>query len=85
MNETQKMVLLVTAAVVAVMVMFPPYEVVNYNHVTIMAGYGFLLDLPSYVMEGGRQMPSSVNVKTLLAQILGAIVVGGLVFLATKR
>ena len=76
---------LATAVVVALMVIFPPYIVENYRGVTIMAGYGFLFDLPSYAKESGYSIPSSVNVKTLLVQIFGATVVGGLAFFATKR
>ena len=85
MNEMQRKILLATAGVVAVMVIFPPYLVENYRGVTTMAGYGFLFDLPSYTMQSGSSIPSSVNVKTLLVQIFGAVVVGGLVFLAAKR
>jgi hypothetical protein len=50
-----------------------------------MAWYGFLFDLPSYTMQSGSLIPASVNVKTLLVQIFGAVVVGGLAFLAAKR
>lgn len=50
-----------------------------------MAGYGFLFDLPSLTFETGSSIPAGVNVKTLLVQIFGAVVVGGLVFLAAKR
>jgi hypothetical protein len=85
MSETQKKILLATAAVVALMVIFPPYHVKNYTNVTIMAGYGFLFNLPAYAMESGREIPADVNVITLLAQIFGAVVVGGLGFIATKR
>ncbi len=85
MNETQRKILLATAGVVALMVIFPPYITENYKGVPIMAGYGFLFDLPSYVSQSGSSIPASVNVKTLLVQIFGAVVVGGLAFLATKR
>jgi hypothetical protein len=85
MNETQRKVLLTTAGVVALMIVFPPYIAENYRGVPVMAGYGFLFDLPSYVMQSGSSIPSSVNVKTLLMQIFGAVVVGGLAFFAAKR
>ncbi|MDD2914501.1 MAG: hypothetical protein PHP70_04210 [Gallionella sp.] len=85
MNETQRKILIATAGVVALMVIFPPYIVENYRAVTIMAGYGFLFDLPSYAMQSGSSIPASVNVKTLLVQIFGAVVVGGLAFLSAKR
>jgi len=85
MNETQRKILIATAGVVAMMVIFPPYIVENYRGVTIMAGYGFLFDLPSRILETGSSIPAVVNVKTLLVQIFGAAVVGGLTFLAAKR
>ena len=85
MNETQRKTLIATAVVVALMVIFPPYIVENYRGVTIMAGYGFFFDLPSYAIESSYSIPPSVNVKTLLVQIFGATVVGGLAFFATKR
>lgn len=85
MNETQRKILIATAAVVALMVISPPYIVENYRGVTIMAGYGFLFDLPSRTFEAGSSIPAVVNVKTLLVQIFGAVVVGGLAFLAAKR
>lgn len=85
MNDTQRKILLATATVVALMIIFPPYIVEDYGGVTVMAGYGFLFDLPSYTTRFGSSIPSSVNVKTLLVQIFGAVVVGALAFLSTKR
>lgn len=85
MNEAQRTILRVAAVAVALMVVFPPYIVENNNGVTIMAGYGFLFDLPSYITNFGRAIPSSVNVKTLVVQVVGAVVVCGLAFLATKQ
>lgn len=85
MNETQRRILLTTAGVVALMVIFPPYIAENYRGMPVLAGYGFLFDLPSYVMQSGSTIPSSVNVKTLFVQIFGAVFVGGLAFFAAKR
>lgn len=85
MNDTQRKILLATAAVVALMVIFPPYIVENYRGASVMAGYGFLFDLPSRTFESGSSIPAVVNVKTLLVQIFGAVVVGALAFLSAKR
>jgi len=89
MNGTQRKVLLAAAATVALMIIFPPYEVKVSNGLTLMAGYGFLFDLPEYVYQlfNGeiKSVPASVNVKTLLVQIFGAVVVGGLAFLACNK
>lgn len=77
MNEQQRKLLLTTAAVVALMVLFPPYEILNFRQVIVGSGYGFLFDLPAY---GG--MSASVAIKTLSAQIAGALIICGLVFVA---
>lgn len=75
MNKTQRKVLLIAAVVVALMVIFPPYVVKNYKQMTISAGYGFLFDLPAYIMQSGGQIPASVDIKTLLVQIIGVLIV----------
>lgn len=85
MNDSQKRVVHVTAIAVALMVLFPPYEVKNYMGVKIMAGYGFLFDLPAYSSPFGGMIPSSVDIKTLLVQILGVVTVGGLLFFTRKN
>lgn len=85
MNESQRKILIATAVVVAMMVIFPPYIVENFRGMLLMAGYGFLFDLPSYLVQSGSSIPSVVNVKTLLVQIFGTVVVGALAFLAAKR
>ena len=84
MNETQRKILIATAIAVALMVIFPPYIVENFRGILLMAGYGFLFDLPSHALQSGSSIPSVVNVKTLLVQIFGTVVVGGLAFFASK-
>ena len=90
MNDTQRKARLVTAIVVALMVIPPPYEVKNHSQMTIMSGYEFLFDLPAYVAVNDPlgilgQIPASVDIKTLLVQIFGVAIVGGLLFLANSR
>lgn len=82
MNALQRKVLVGTAVVVAAMVLFPPYQITNYQGATIRAGYAFLFDLPEYVSSMGGKIASSVNAETLLLQIFGAIVASVLIFLA---
>lgn len=86
MNQKQKTVLLCTAVVVGLMVLFPPYVVMKYKQVVIKSGYGFLFDLPPYVSATSTAViPATVNVATLLIQIFAVLVVGGLVYLALKK
>jgi hypothetical protein len=51
MNKQQKVVLLCTAVVIGLMVLFPPYVVKSYSHVVIKSGYGFIFDLPPYIID----------------------------------
>jgi hypothetical protein len=66
------------------MVLFPPYTIRSYTQVIIRSGYGFLFALPQYVFDGGT-IQASVNVWTLAAQIAGALIVGGLMYLAFRE
>ena len=83
MNKPQRKTLLATAAVIALMVMFPPYHVMSYNRVRIMSGYGFLFSLPEYATSSGA-IAANVNTATLLAQVMGALIVGGLIYVAVR-
>lgn len=88
MNQKQRVVLLCTAAAVVLMILYPPYVVMNYRQVVIKAGYGFLLDLPSYKPReviGRSSIPATVNVPTLGVQIFGVLIVGGVLFLVLKK
>jgi hypothetical protein len=126
MNKTQRKVLLVTAAVLALMIVFPPYIVKDNKQVTLKTGYGLLFNLPPYLaaprsttnlksyeksplltdqerremdaivglnnqsdtaemVTYGIVIPASVDAKTLLLQLLGAIIVCGFVFLANRK
>ncbi len=88
MNQKQKVVLLCTAALVVLMILYPPYVVMNSRQVVIKAGYGFLFDLPSYKPReviGRSSIPATVNVPTLGIQMFGVLIVGGLVFIVLKK
>ena len=55
------------------------------TNVVLKYGYGFLFALPSYTMDSMTELPSTVNVPTLLIQIFVVLVAGGLVYLAFKE
>ena len=77
MNENQKKLLIGTAALIALMMVYPPYIATSGygNHVTNTYGYALLLDLP---------YKATVNVATLLAQWLGALIVAAIAFFVLK-
>lgn len=83
MNLVQRRILVVAAFMVAVMVLFPPYQVVNYQGLSIMAGYGFLFNLPEY-FSAGSGIPSKVDSETLVMQIVGVVVTALLLYFAAR-
>ena len=88
MNTRQRLVLALTAAVVLLMVIFPPYVCRNDKKVVLAAGYGFLFSLPPYRYQwGGEQgpVPSTVNASQLSVQIAGFSIAGILVSVVRKE
>lgn len=83
MNRIQRGILFTTAGVIALMTLFPPYETI-FAGGRLNAGYAFLFNLPSSVAGYEGLFPANVDAKTLLMQIFTAVVVGLLLFQATK-
>ena len=79
MNHRQKVTLRVMAAVVALMTLFPPWQAIA-DHRVIATGYAFLFDLPAR----SSSLAANVAAMTLAAQIVGVLIVGGLIFLSFK-
>ncbi len=87
MNGRQRVILAAAGCVIALMVLFPPYVVLNYKHMAIDAGYGYLFSLPPHQYEfNGEQksVPATVNASQLAVQIGGTLVAVILLFLACK-
>lgn len=83
MNRTQRGILFATAFVIGFMTLFPPYETILAGQ-RISAGYAFLFNLPSAVIGYEGPLPANVDAKTLLIQIIAVVVIGLLLFQATK-
>jgi hypothetical protein len=83
MNRIQRIILGTTASVIALMTLFPPYEVILSGQ-RLSAGYTFLFNLPSSVSGYEGTLPANVDAKTLLVQIFATTIVGFLLLLATK-
>lgn len=60
---------------------FPPY-IIKYKGIIVDSGYGFIFALPT--MGRGR-VHSTVNISTLLVEILAILVVGGLIYFALSK
>lgn len=84
MTKQQRITLRILAAVIALMVLFPPYVrwAPTAKHYAMERGYGFIFDLPVSRFSEGSPRPSEVDVETLAAQVAGALIVGGLIFLS---
>lgn len=84
MNDKQRKTLITTAAIVAAMVLYPPYHLVTPDKLVLTSGYGYLFALPLH-REGSTLLPTVVDVATLLVQMLGAVTVCGLLVLAFRQ
>lgn len=85
MNNKQRLTLRIVAAVVALMVLFPPY-VVRLGSAKIVReqGYGFVFSLPIYSVGQSGNFPGQIDAEKLAAQIAGALIVGALIFVSQK-
>ena len=82
MNEKQRHILVATASVICLMILFPPFHV-NVKGVTENLGYRFILTPPRGEIYAG--LHGSIDVLTLLIQILGVTIAGSLLSFAFKN
>jgi len=78
MNRTQQVAVAIGAAVVLLMLIFPPFHV-QIRDTTFNMGYGFIFDPPKH-----GYITASVNVGMLLVQWMGALLLTGLAFFLLK-
>ena len=81
MNAKQKIILLITAAVILLMFAFPPFHVVHPQVGERNMGYGFILNPPEFYSTG---IGATVNSGMLLVQWVGVLILGGLAFFLLK-
>lgn len=81
MNEKQKKLLIAILAVVAGMLIFPPFHIKFPGGTVRNLGYGLILDPPhlGYVTGAG-----TVNIGLLITQWVGVLIVGGIAFFLFK-
>tara|TARA_Y100000310_G_scaffold2367_1_gene3046 strand:- start:164 stop:418 length:255 start_codon:yes stop_codon:yes gene_type:complete len=82
MNENQRKVLIITAALLIVMLLFPPFER-PFIPFSVNMGYSFLLEPPTYD-DFQNNLKANVNLRQLGLQFLIVTVAGGLLFLSFK-
>ena len=83
MNKSQKIILIVTAFIITIMLLFPQFVIYNNNQI-LKTGYGFAFNLPQIKSGSGFIFSATVNASTLLVQIFGVLVVGSLLCLSQK-
>src|SRR3972149_5675304 len=80
-NTKQKIVLLVMAAVILLMLAFPPFRVVNPIVGERNMGYGFILSPPEFY---STDIVATVDSEMLFVQWVGVLILGGLAFFLLK-
>ena len=87
MNKTQRKILFITAIIISLIIIFPPYQVKLSNGIIKMSGYAPIFDLPSYHNYTGYStvnISADINAVMLFAEIFGSLVICGLAYVATK-
>lgn len=79
MSQNQKRILMAILAIVAVMFVYPPFQIVRNNGVAFNMGYGWIFDSPKR-----GSIIANVNVPMLLIQWIGVLIVGGIAFFLAK-
>ncbi len=81
MNKNQKIALLVTAAAIILIFVFPPFQIVLQGS-TFNMGYGFIFSPPTWGDNGS--LKAFVNISMLLMEWIGAVILGSIAFYILK-
>lgn len=84
MNEKQRLVLFTTAAILVVMLLFPPFQSIYLQGVTTNEGYSFILSAPTYEISR-RTVSAQVNRTMLLIQFVVVTTAAGLLYFALSK
>jgi hypothetical protein len=79
MNKGQKCILMGMIVMIGAMLVYPPFQLVNAQHIVFNMGYGWLFDPPSISIY-----VASVNIPMLLIQWLGILFGGSLGLLIAR-
>ncbi len=75
MNQKQKKLSKIISVIIGLIIVFPPY-VKLYKGNVVASGFSFIFDLPSR---------ATVNVSMLFAEMIGALIIGVILFYASKE
>lgn len=83
MNRIQQVILIIMAALVCTMILFPPYQIIfhgqNGMQLVSASGYALIFDLPFQ-----EDYATHINIALLATPICGVLLVGGLLYIALK-
>jgi hypothetical protein len=85
MNDKQKVSLVIVIVVVAVMLLFPPFNFTSMNGIIFNLGYGFIFDPPTLENPSGSPLTGAVDIGVLITQWIGVLVIGGITFFMLKN
>ena len=83
MNKKQKTVLIVVAATVVAMLVFPPFHAILQTGIVKGLGYHLISDPPQFRIYT-TDMAGTVDIGLLVTQWLGVLIVGGIAFFFFK-
>lgn len=81
MNKYQQKILVVSAAIIIFMLLFPPFQFHAGNGALLNMGYGFLFDPP----ELRERAVATVNTGMLLTQWLAVVLVGAILWFVVRE
>ena len=71
MNERQNRILKITSVIIAIMLVFPPFDVRDNTYWRVTTEYSLILDAPKY---------GQLGLGTLFIQWVGVLIVSGIAF-----
>jgi hypothetical protein len=84
-RDEKRIILFVTAAILALILLFPPFHTV-YKGIDINSGYNFILNPPiPPITDLEIKISSNINIALLFIQYLFTVTIGGILWFVFKK
>ena len=84
-RDEKRIILFVTAAILALILLFPPFHTV-YKGIDINSGYNFILNPPiPPITDLEIKISSNINIALLFVQYLFTVTIGGILWFVFKK
>ncbi|MDL1986778.1 MAG: hypothetical protein LWX08_03805 [Deltaproteobacteria bacterium] len=84
-KDEKRIILFVTAAILALILLFPPFHTV-YKGIDINSGYNFILNPPiPPITDLEIKISSNINIALLFVQYLFTVTIGGILWFVFKK